>query len=62
MTQDALESGTSTFPPGLRLSIYAGGIEEMQEKAVFWRVRTTQLEPGGPLRDLEAPNLNPSVK
>jgi len=44
MTQ---HSGASTFPSGLRLSIRASSIEEMQEKAAFWRVHTTQLEPGG---------------
>jgi len=47
MTQDAPDSGASTFPSGLRLSIRANSIEEMQEKAAFWRVQTTQLEPGG---------------
>jgi AraC family ethanolamine operon transcriptional activator len=47
MTQDAPDSGVSTFPSGLRLSIRASSIEEMQEKAAFWRVQTTQLEPGG---------------
>ncbi len=47
MTQDELDSGASTFPSGLRLSVRASSIEEMQEKAAFWRVRTTQLEPGG---------------
>src|SRR5271166_3308190 len=47
MTQAGLHSGASPFPSGLRLSIRASSIEEMQEKAAFWRVRTTQLEPGG---------------
>src|SRR5271165_6044 len=47
MTQYGLDSGASTFPSGLRLSIRASSIEEMQEKAAFWRVHTTQLEPGG---------------
>jgi AraC family ethanolamine operon transcriptional activator len=47
MTQEGLDSGASTFPSGLRLSIRASSIEEMQEKAAFWRVRATQLEPGG---------------
>lgn len=47
MTQGGLDSGASTFPSGLRLSIRASSIEEMQEKAAFWRVHTTQLEPGG---------------
>jgi AraC family ethanolamine operon transcriptional activator len=47
MPQHGLDSGASTFPSGLRLSIRASSIEEMQEKAAFWRVRTTQLEPGG---------------
>ncbi len=41
------KAGHSPFPSGLRLPIRAGSIEEMQEKAAFWRVRTTQLEPGG---------------
>jgi hypothetical protein len=47
MTQYGLDSGASTFPSGLRLSIRASSIEEMQEKAAFWRVHTTQLESGG---------------
>ncbi len=47
MTQYGLDSGAQTFPSGLRLSIGASSIEEMQEKAAFWRVHTTQLEPGG---------------
>src|SRR5271157_5394814 len=47
MTQAGLHSGASPFPSGLRLFIRASGIEEMQEKAAFWRVHTTQLEPGG---------------
>jgi hypothetical protein len=29
------------------VSIRASSIEERQEKAAFWKVRTTQLEPGG---------------
>jgi len=41
------KAGHWPFPSGLRLSIRAGSIEEMQEKAAFWRVRTTQLEAGG---------------
>jgi len=47
MTQDGLDSGASPFPPGLRVSIRASRIEEMQAKAPFWRVHATQLEPGG---------------
>src|SRR5271166_903048 len=47
MTQAGLHSGASPFPSGLRLFIRASSIEEMQEKAAFWRVHTTQLEPGG---------------
>jgi len=47
MTQHGIDSAASTFPPGLRVFIHADGIEEMQEKAIFWRVHTTQLESGG---------------